>query len=176
MEDLQELIKNCIRNDRLSQKKLYMKFYPALFLLCKRFFADDHEALEALNDGMLKVYKKIGLYDPQKGEFFNWVYTIIRHTVLDKIRLNRQPPVTELHDDYSLVLTDNIFQSLDHKDLYQLLDKLSPRTRVVCSLFYLEGLTIKDISHDLQMSTGTVKWHLSEARSRLRPVMKKYFS
>lgn len=175
LDDLEQLIKECAVNNRLSQEKLYRKFYPGLMLLCKRFFSDDHEALEVLNDGMIKVYKNIGTYHPDKGELFNWAYTIVRNTALDRLKLIKILPAKELHSTLNNASDDNLLQSMEWKEVYKLLDVLPPSTRVICSLFYLEGFSIAEISEVLTISIGTVKWHLSETRKKLKPVLKKYF-
>ena len=175
LDEEYQIIEGCIANNRSAQEKLYRKFYPALILLCKRFFADDHKALETLNDGMMKVYKHIVHYDSLKGNFFNWVYTIIRNTALDKLKLNRWSPVL-LTEDTDQTYTDNPLKTLEEQDIYTLLDELAPATRVVCSLYYLEGFSIKEITEKLALSAGTVKWHLSETRKRLKPVLEKYYS
>ena len=175
MEYLQQIITGCVANNRLSQEKLYREFYPALFLLCKRFFSDDRDALEALNDGMLKVYKNMETYKQEKGAFFNWVYTVVRNTALDKLRLIKQKDVQELNENNELIFSEDLLSSLHWKDIYTLLDVLAPATRVVCSLFYLEGYSINDICEAMQISSGTVKWHLSETRKKLKPVFKKHY-
>ena len=178
MDELQQLINDCAANNRLSQEKLYRRFYPQLFLLCKRFFQDNHQALEALNDGMLKVYKQLQQYNSEKGNFFNWMYTIIRNTALDKLK-NKHFFTVQIADDNTIHIAhqvDNPLQLLEHKDIYVLLDKLPPATRVICTLFYLDGFSIKEICHQLQISSGTVKWHLSETRQKLKPFLKAYYS
>ncbi len=175
LNDLQILIQQCAANNRRSQEKLYLEFYPALFLLCKKFFADDHEALGALNDGMLKVFKNISAYNSGKGDFFNWLYTVVRNTALDKLKLYQHPPPIELNDAlYNK--NDNPLKGFEWKDIYTMLDILPPATRAVCSLFYLEGFSIKEITEKLNISSGTVKWHLNETRHKLKPVFKKYYS
>ncbi len=176
MKSLQQLIEDCARNDRLGQKELYLKFYAGLFLLCKRFFADDHEALETLNDGMLKVFKHIATFKGNSTDFFNWSYTIVRNTALDKLKLLKHPTheAVTAHHEYSVY--ENPLKALEGKDTYRFLDKLTPATRAVCSLFYLEGFSIAEISLQLKISPGTVKWHLSETRQKLKPVLKNYFS
>jgi len=175
LEDLQTLIRQCAANNRRSQEKLYIRFYPALFALCRKFFSNEHEALDALNDGMLKVYKNIGNYKDE-GNFFNWVYTVVRNTALDKLKIKKQPLMGELKDDTQTAYESNPLDGLEWKDIYKLLDALQPATRAVCSLFYLEGFSVKDISRQMDISDGTVKWHLSEARKKLRPVLKNYYS
>lgn len=175
MEDLQTLIRQCAANNRRGQQKLYLQLYPALFALCRKFFSDEHEALDALNDGMLKVYKNISGYKDD-GSFFNWVYTIVRNTALDKLKIKKQPLTGELKDDVPTAAESNPLQGLEWREVYKLLDALQPATRAVCSLFYLEGFSVKEIGRLLNISDGTVKWHLSEARKKLKPVLKNYYS
>jgi RNA polymerase sigma factor (sigma-70 family) len=174
LEDLQQLIQACAANDSLSQERLYRKFYPVLFLLCKRFFSDNHEALETLNDGMLKVFRSIDRYDPKKGAFFNWIYTIILHTAINKCKRVRHDDFQELKDDIPFA-ANNPFHTLEWKDIYTCLDMLTPATRIVCNLFYLEGLSIRDISARLDLSPGTVKWHLNETRKKLKPILERHY-
>ena len=148
-----------------------------MFCLGKRFFQNDHEAREAVNDGMLKVYKNIGSYRSEKGAFFNWVYTIVRNTALDKLKLSVS--ITQRSETLSGIepdLADNPLHLLESKEVYKLLDHLALATRVVCSLFYLEGYSIKDIVEQLKISPGTVKWHLSESRKKLKEIFEKHFN
>ena len=42
-------------------------------------------ALEAVNDGMMKVFKALPDYKYNQGSFFNWVYTIVRNAAVDKL-------------------------------------------------------------------------------------------
>lgn len=181
MEDLQEIIRGCIRNDRKSQEKLYREFYVPLFCLCRRFFQNDHEAIESVNDGMLKVFQYISTYQAEKGKFFNWVYTIVRNTAVDKFRTSSAAVLrSESYDMAETIpetdISTNPLIALEGKDLYRLLDRLSPATRVICGLFYLEGYSIKDIAEQLSISSGTVKWHLSESRKKLRTILERHFS
>lgn len=175
MQDQEQIIKDCLANNRQGQEKLYRTVYPALMLLCKRFFADEHTALEVLNDGMLKVYRQIGKYDSTKGDLFNWIYTIVRNTALDKLKLSALPLTSEINDDDPGLFSVTPLNSLEEKEFYVFLDVLSPATRAVCSLYYFEGFNIREIAEILNCSVGTIKWHLSETRNKLRPVLKKYY-
>jgi len=174
LEDLHEIIEGCKRNDRSCQEKLYRQFYPGLYALCRKFFNDRHDLLTALNDGMLNVFKNIGQFDPSKGEIFNWAYTIVRNAAITQLN-NRKTLqfTTELTVKIEKTLYDNPFKELEWNDIYFYLDKLPPATRAVCTLHYLEGYAIKEISECLHLSDGTVKWHLSESRNRLRTLFSK---
>lgn len=130
--------------------------------------------MEALNDGMLQVFTKIQHYDPAKGNFFNWAYTIVRRAAIDKIRI-RPAPVMQILEDGPSVMEENTLARLEWKDIYILLNALPPGTRAVCTLYYLESFSIKDISLQLGQSPGTVKWHLSETRRKLKPILEQHY-
>ncbi|MFI5156416.1 MAG: RNA polymerase sigma factor [Chitinophagales bacterium] len=178
MEGLEQIIRGCIRNDRASQEKLYKQFYVPLFCLCRKYFKHDHEAIESVNDGMLKVFSSIHAFREDKGKFFNWVYTIVRNVALDKFRSQRSnlfsnEQVNGIENMHDRANGHNPLIALEGKDLFRLLDQLSPATRVVCNLYYLEGYRIRDIARQLNVSEGTVKWQLSEGRRKLRIVFEK---
>jgi RNA polymerase sigma-70 factor (ECF subfamily) len=80
---------------------------------------------------------------------------------------------TEITGQIEKSLFDNPFKELEWNDIYFYLDKLPPATRAVCTLHYLEGFAIKEISEQLDLSEGTIKWHLSESRSRLKALISK---
>lgn len=176
LQDLHEIIAKCIDNDRLAQEQFYRHFYPSMFCLCKKFFRDNHAALEAVNDGMLKVFTHLASYQKDKGALFNWVYTVVRNTALDKLKVAVRVPVAQEEEEGIEVPVGNILEHLEWKDVYYYLDHLPPATRVVFSLFYLESYKIPQIAEQLQISTGTVKWQLSEGRKIMQPLLKKHFS
>lgn len=177
MDNLEEIIIQCIANNRQGQEKLYRMFYPALFTMSRRILADDHEALEALNNGMLKVFKNIAGWDGNKGAFFNWVYTIVRHAALDKIKENKKRFETdELKEIVDIGTSAEITDAIEWKEIYSLSEILPPATRCIYNFFYIDGCTIKEIAEMLELSSGTVKWHLSKAREKLKPSLINHFS
>jgi RNA polymerase sigma factor (sigma-70 family) len=173
MEEFQNILEGCKRNERKSQEGLYYQFYPAMFTLCKKFFHDEHDIQTALNNGMMKVFKHINQFDDSKGSFFNWMYTIIRNSCLTIIRDRKTETLVEYRENTPDITAHNPFENTDWTEIFEYLNKLPPATRVVCSLFYLEGFSIKEICDETVMKEGTVKWHLNESRNRLRDILAK---
>ena len=173
MEDLHDILEGCKKNDRKSQEILYRQLYPAFFAMCKSFFHDHHDILTALNNGMLKVFKNINQYDESKGKFFNWAYTTVRNAALTLVRDKKTDITLELTDHYEEIADFNSFNYEDVTDIYVYLDLLPAKTRVVCCLFYLDGFSITEISKAIEMKEGTVKWHLSESRGRLKTMFEE---
>ncbi|MNY63341.1 RNA polymerase sigma factor [compost metagenome] len=52
--------------------------------------------------------------------------------------------------------------------LQQLLDTLPPATKMVFNLYAIDGYSSKEIMEEFQISYETVKWHIKEARKRLK--------
>jgi RNA polymerase sigma factor (sigma-70 family) len=169
LDEISHIIEGCKKQDRVSQEKLYRQFYPALFALCKSFFENNHDILTALNNGMLRVYKNIGLFDQSKGSFFNWIYTIVRNAALTQIRDKKKDTSLELiTTDLEDKVIYNPFREKEWHEIFTFLEMLPQTSRAICSLYYMEGFTIKEISIVLEMKEGTVKWHLNECRKRLK--------
>ena len=165
----------CRRRERQSQEQLYRRFYPALFALCKNFFEEKHDVLTALNNGMLKVFKNIDQYNPENGAFFNWMYTTVRNAALTLLRdqKNQYFDYQEIDDKMGFVSSENPLDALTAGDIHIYLLQLPVATRRICGLFYLDGFSIREIAEALEISEGTVKWHLSESRSRLKSIFEK---
>ncbi len=171
MTDQAIIIQGCRENKRVSQEKLYMQFFPVLSALCRRFFDDEQEVVTAINNGMLRVFKNISMYEPAKSQLITWVYAIVRNEALTLVRNNKNVVVTvELTDEFPAETSINPFAQSEENEVVFHLGKLSSATRAVCSLFYLEGYAIKEIALSLDMKEGTVKWHLSEGRKKLQSI------
>ncbi|HEU0063719.1 MAG TPA: sigma-70 family RNA polymerase sigma factor, partial [Flavisolibacter sp.] len=94
---------------------------------------------------------------------------------LDKIKLAAKPVHIEITNDLDIAEFDNPLKRMEGREVFKMLDCLPPSTRAVCSLFYMEGFSIKNICDVLKISPGTVKWHLSESRKKLQPVAEKHY-
>lgn len=172
LEPLNQILAGCRRRERQSQEKLYRQFYPVLFALCKNFFEDKHDIVTAINNGMLKVFSNIDQYDPAKGEFFNWMYTTVRNAALTMLRDRKTQTFdyVEMDEKMGFVSQENPLEQLSGGDIHVYLMQLPVATRRICSLYYVDGFSIKEIAHSLAISEGTVKWHLSESRTRLKMI------
>jgi RNA polymerase sigma-70 factor (ECF subfamily) len=175
LDNLKEILAGYKRNERQRQEQLYRQFYPVLFALCKNFFEDKHDVVTAINNGMMKVFKNLDQYDPAKGEFFNWVYTTVRNAALTLLRDKKTQAFEydEIDENMFFESNENPFRELEYDDIDVYLNQLPMATRRVCCLFYLDGFSVKEIRESLAISEGTVKWHLSESRNRLKVIFEK---
>jgi RNA polymerase sigma factor (sigma-70 family) len=168
-EELHILLKGCIKYDRLSQEKLYRQFYPALFVLCNKFFDDEQDIITALNNGMMKVFNNIEKFDKKKGDLSGWIYVVVRNAAISHVReKNKQMITQEISAELQIESSQNPFKDASSETVIRFLNTLSVTTRAVFNLFYMEGFLIKEIALQLDMKEGTVKWHLNEGRNKLK--------
>ncbi|MFP5039494.1 RNA polymerase sigma factor [Parasediminibacterium sp. JCM 36343] len=173
IDDIHILLQGCIEYDRLSQEKLYRQLYPALFALCNKFFDEEDDIVTALNNGMLRVFNNIEKYNPAKGTLDGWIYSIVRNAAITLVRVKKNQMATEeLSYNLQLETSINPFKDAKEETILAFLTKLNPATRAVFNLFYIEGFLIKEIAGSLDMQEGTVKWHLSEGRNKLKTIFK----
>ena len=92
--DISQLIEGCKKNDRTCQRKIYEMLYSKMMSVCMRYSSGRDEANDVLQDGFIKVFEKIRLYN-NDGVFEGWVRRIIVNTAIDAIRKKKHEFLTD---------------------------------------------------------------------------------
>lgn len=168
--ETQILIEGCLRGERSAQEKLYKKYYGKMMGLCLRYTQNNDDAMETLNTGFLKVFTNIGKYN-YTSALGTWIYNIVRNTCIDHLRANlkfNQNVSIDKEDFFEIQSDSNPLNKLMAQDLLRILKTLPQTTGLVFNLFAIEGFSHKEISEQLQITEGTSKWHMCEARKLLK--------
>ena len=173
-EHINELIEGCKKDDRRAQEQLYRSFYGSMIILCVRYTKSETDAKAVLNAGFLKVFNNINKYNPQKATLYTWIRTIIVNACIDYNKSNQNAMVAgELNETETLYTEPEANMRMNTAEILQLIRNLPAATRAVFNLFTIEGYGHKEIATLLQISEGTSKWHLSEARKMLKIEIQK---
>jgi RNA polymerase sigma-70 factor (ECF subfamily) len=168
-ENLKEILDGCRNDDRKAQEKLYRNYYRAMMSLCLRYTKNEEDALEVLNTGFLKIYKNIHRYDAAKAGLFTWMRTIIVNSCLDFIKSKQaQSQTGELNNSIEVEIQPEAISKMKANELLRIIRELPPATQAVFNLYVTEGYNHKEIGKLMNISEGTSKWHLSEARKILQ--------
>ena len=168
-ENINELIAGCKADDRKAQEKLYRNYYRAMMSLCLRYTKNEEDALEVLNTGFLKIFRNINRYEAVKANLFTWMRTIIVNSCLDFIKSKKtQSQTGELNNAIEVEIQPEAISKMKANELLQIIRKLPPATQAVFNLYVTEGFNHKEIGKMMNISEGTSKWHLSEARKILQ--------
>lgn len=173
-----ELLKACRNNDRRAQHQLYKLSFHFLMKVCYRYTLNEDEALANLNNGFLKILTHIDQYKPEIP-FETWAKKVMIHTVIDEFRKNKKYKENEQQFDFSEEGNDHYIDAseadakLTAEDIYKFIRELSPMSAKVFNLYAVDGYTHKEIGGMLGISEGTSKWHLSNAREKLKAKIKR---
>ena len=166
------LIQGCRNNDRESQRLLYKHYYVYAMSICIRYAQSEEEAKEILNDGFMKVFAKIKMYDSSKS-FKGWLRRILINTAIDHFRANKKHYYHSDLEGCDDPADGNVISEMSYNELLGLVQKLSPMYRTVFSLYAIDGYSHEDIASELGISVGTSKSNLSKARANLRKMLVK---
>ena len=177
-EELDLWIKGCKRNDKKCQRKVYEMLFSPMLGVCMRYAQDRQEATDILQDGFIKVFDKIGLYD-DNGSFEGWVRRIIVNTAIDAIRKRKHEILTDDTSTYQNHTghyeeeekDESAYKGLGVNDVVDATQQLSPMYRAVFNLYVMDGLTHQEIAEELNISVGTSKSNLSKARARIKTLL-----
>ncbi len=170
-----DIIKGCLKNDRVSQKALYENFYGKMLGVCLRYSKNSDEAKEILQEGFLKVFESLRNYN-NTGSFENWLKRIMVSTAIDHLRKNRQDYliVSTVHANEKQVASpveisdDDLVLQVGKEEILEAMQELTPAYRTVFNLFEVEEYTHIKIAEMLDISEGTSKSNLSKAKFNLR--------
>jgi RNA polymerase sigma factor (sigma-70 family) len=168
-KDILLMIDGCKKDDRKAQEQLYRSYYRGMMTLCLRYTKNEIDAMEALNSGFYKVYKSIHRFDMAKASLYTWIRTIIIHSCLDFIKAKQTLSVAgELEQAANIHVPPAAISSMSAVEILKLVRELPPATQAVFNLYVMEGYNHNEIATLMKISTGTSKWHLSEARKKLQ--------
>ncbi len=168
-----KLVKGCAGNERQAQEALYRAFYARMLRICSRYSKDKNVAQEAMNDGFLKVFGNIKDYDAQRADLGAWICTIMIRTAIDHSRREMKFAAEAFDDqDADEYFADaGVLQKLYVEDLLKYLRQLPDASRVIFNLSVIDGYSHREISEQLQITESTSRWHLSEAKKKLRVLL-----
>jgi RNA polymerase sigma factor (sigma-70 family) len=172
-EELHQLIRGCIKQDRKCQKMLYKAFYGFSMSICLRYAGNRDEAAEVMNQGFFKVFTHIESYDMTRP-FKAWLGKIMMNVSIDFYRANLKMAYTEdLESAEHISDGDMVDKNLNYNDLLTMVQKLPQAYRTVFNLFAIEGYSHEEIGSMLNINVGTSKSNLHKARQKLKLMILK---
>ena len=140
----------------------------------KHLTGDVDGAAEVMQEVWLSVVRSLHrLEDP--SHFRSWVYRIVSNKCTDWIRFRvRNRGVTQPLSVEDVAVEDPIDDTSDEiRLLRDAIAKLPADKRTMLSMFYIDDLSIREISEVLEVPQGTVKSRLFHARNQLKQILEE---
>jgi RNA polymerase sigma factor (sigma-70 family) len=167
----EDLIKGCLRGERVSQKQLYEQHASRMYALCYRYVKDPMQAQDILITAFTKVFEKIGQFK-NEGSFEGWIRRIMVNEALTFLRKQRSMYVeTDLEQADREPDYDQLSDHLEAEDLLNMISQLPAGYRIVFNMYAIDGYSHKEIAEHLGISENTSKSQLSRARTYLQKLL-----
>ena len=155
--------------DQETFSALVIENQATLFHTAKAILRSDEDAEDAVQEAICAAFERRGSLR-EMDKFRPWLLRILVNKCYDTCR--RRRPTVDLEDvaDYLPALSQDHTERLT---LWQAVMALSGDLRAVVTLFYNDGLSIREISGALGISEAAVKTRLSRGRARLRQLLEE---
>ncbi|MEP6712245.1 MAG: sigma-70 family RNA polymerase sigma factor [Ferruginibacter sp.] len=178
-QQLLHIVHGCVKANRQSQKEFYKFYYGFAKSICMRYCDYPDEVVEIVNDSFLKIFKTIASFNPRyenyEASLIGWMKSIIIHTAIDYFRKSRKNYVIDEIEEMHFEIYDSCETSIDrmsYKEIFELVQKLSPVYRTVFNLYVIDGFKHEEIANQLNISVGTSKSNLAKARVNIQKMLK----
>jgi RNA polymerase sigma-70 factor, ECF subfamily len=121
-----------------------------------------------LNDGFMKIFTKLNLYDNSLS-FEAWFRTLMVRTCIDYHRKHSSKVVLDdIEDHYEIGEAETALDKLNAEVILELVQKLPAAYRLAFSLYVIEGYSHAEIAEMLNINEGTSRSNLAKARLKLQ--------
>jgi len=181
MKDLSdlEIIESIRKGNHSDYSLLIDKYKNKAFSMLVRMLKNEMDAEEALQDCFLKAFN--GLKDFRKdSKYSTWFYKITYNTALTILASKKrkmEQEMTSINEEFDLGAYDpEIYATTENVNQFitKMVDKLPVRGALVIILFYLDGLSMNEISAVMGLSLVNVKVLLHRSRNSLRDLLLKH--
>lgn len=177
---LQHLIEHCLEGDQAAFQALYELVASSVYRLAYSILLDKHDAEDVVQETFVYAFRNLHHFDPQRGAFKTWLYTITvsrcrnarRRKWLPTIQLSQllslgtEPASPDDEAPERAAARSGVMSALE-----QALSTLSPRLRESIALRYGQGLTYREMADVLNIPQKTAESRVRLAHEAIRSAM-----
>ncbi len=175
-DDEPALVERVRAGDGAAFETLVTRYMRRAFAVAYRVMGQKEDAEDLVQEAFMAVLQRIGTFEAGRP-FAPWFFRILVNRGLNarKARSLRSvdqiPDATPAHGP----TPEREAERGELRDrLRSAMRALPERQRIIVELFELEGFGGPEIAEILEISDGTVRWHLHEARKTLKKALAPY--
>ena len=154
-------------------RRLFEAFGPRIKSYMMRRGADAATAEELVQETLLTVWRKAGLYSAEKGSPAAWIFTIARNLRLDRLRREASWPLLAAEQATAIASDEpdpeEVTSERERQERVRAsLAALPEEQREIVVLAFIEGLSHSEIAARLHLPLGTVKSRMRLAYNKVR--------
>lgn len=173
--------------DQKAFAELMKRYWEPVYFMLNRMVMNKDDAEDLTIEAFGKAFKNLGQYSPQYA-FSTWLFKIASNNAIDFLRKKKMENLTSLDRPvdrdggeelnqqirgHGLTPEETIIKKQDADKVREIIDKLKPRYREIVELFYMEQMSVEEISKRLELPVATIKTRLFRARELLMQVLSR---
>lgn len=172
-----ELMRLVLLNERAALEELYDRYAKLVYSFALKSMKREEAAREIVQLVFTRLWTTEKGYDPDKGQFVNWLLTITRNMTIDQLRKERRHksvlPLQPEQWEEAVSTEANeperiLFQNLLKEQIQHAYQFLSDSQIKLIEHFYWQGYTLSDIADKFNEPVGTIKSRLHQSLKILR--------
>ena len=161
-----ELVNLTLDNDKEYFSQLVVRYYPKLSRYLYRLLnGNQNDVDECLADTFMKAFMNLATYSSGLS-FSSWIYRIAHNQAIDLMRKKMRSATVPLEEFHAPHDPSKHYEEKDYVE--HILAFLSIEDRNLLTLFYLEELSLNDISDMLKIKPNTLAVRIKRIRERLK--------
>ncbi|MCX6149134.1 MAG: RNA polymerase sigma factor [Ignavibacteriales bacterium] len=174
-----EIIESVKRGNIADFSLLVNRYKDKGFTLLRRMLKNELDAEEVLQDCFVNAFQSLHSFR-QESKFSTWFYRIVYNSALSFLSSKRRKQEKELisiDDELELRnFDDQIYSESENivEYLKKLIDKLPAKFASIINMFYLDEMSLDEISKVTGLSIVNVKVILHRSRNALRDLILKH--
>ena len=151
--------------DEEAFAELMALYRPKIFQGCLGILHERSLAEDATQESFIRAFNRLDSFE-ERSSFYTWVWRIAHNVAIDTLKKEKQH--CEIQEEQLAGKAESSDEALQ-----ALLPLLPTKHRRVFQLFYIEGLSQKEIAQKLQLPYGTIRSRLHYARKKLKRFQSK---
>lgn len=174
-----EIIESIKRGNTADFTLLIKRYKDKAYSLLRRMLKNEMDAEEVLQDCFLKAYNSLNSFR-HDAQFSTWFYKIVYNTGLTTLSSKKrkiEQEMSSIDEHFDLAEHDNeIYSTSENVQEYvlKMVDKLPVRNALVVILFYIDGMSLNEISQVMGTSLVNTKVLLHRSRTSLKEMVLKH--
>ena len=174
MSDINYVIAGCVKNDQRSQTVFYNTYQSKIRGYIIKKMGSDEYVDEILSMTFERAFAKMHLFNGT-GSIEGWLLTIVRHCMYEVInKITKQKSTRTFYTEHvgylaevnEICFTDSTSE-FHTNELVDSIKKILPKNEYAVFMAFYEGYSHREIAEKLNITEGTSKWYMFEARRKI---------
>ena len=169
-----QVIRQVLEGDIESFRLIVERYERPIARMIRNIINNRESCEDIAQDVFFTAYRKLASFDPARGNFSTWLFTIARNKSINALRKKRRLSMSELpqnsdrHNPSDELAEREFFDKLDAG-----LEALTSAQKRAFVLAEFEELSYEDIAQIEGVRIGTIKSRINRAKKKLAKALKE---